>query len=138
MTNKELKKLVAIAKEKIVGMENRENLETQRSDDADFFDIAIWELKSALVAAYELGKKEAEEELADARKERRKTKMTRFEKDLLDAKNRNEIEVLSKRKAELERIEKQGKACKNGFKRQCLAQEYARLKAEYDKIDSNF
>nr|DAT74945.1 MAG TPA: Type III secretion system, cytoplasmic E component of needle [Caudoviricetes sp.] len=64
--------------------------------------------------------------------------MTRFEKDLLDAKNRNEIEVLSKRKAELERIEKQGKACKNGFKRQCLAQEYARLKAEYDKIDSNF
>lgn len=64
--------------------------------------------------------------------------MTRFEKDLLDAKNRNEIEVLSKRKAEPERIEKQGKACKNGFKRQCLAQEYARLKAEYDKIDSNF
>ena len=61
MTNKELKKLVAIAKEKIVGMENRENLETQRSDDADFFDIAIWGLKSALVAAYELGKKEAEE-----------------------------------------------------------------------------
>ena len=62
--------------------------------------------------------------------------MTRFEKDLLDAKNRNEIEVLSKRKAELERIEKQGKACKNGFKRQCIAQEYERKMAEYEKLDA--
>lgn len=73
------------------------------------------------------------------RKRRMKAKaMTRFERDLKDAREGNGIEVLTKRKAELDRLWKEGKACKNGFRRQCIAQEYTRLKAEYDKIDALF
>ena len=64
--------------------------------------------------------------------------MTRFERDLKDAREGNGTEVLTKRKAELDRLWKEGKACKNGFRRQCIAQEYTRLKAEYDKIDALF
>ena len=47
-------------------------------------------------------------------------------------------EVLERRKKELDRIYSEGKACKNGYRRQCLAQEYKRLKAEYDYIDGQF
>ena len=43
--------------------------------------------------------------------------------------------VLKSRKAEIERLTKEGKACKNSFRRQCLAQEVARLTREYDAID---
>lgn len=64
--------------------------------------------------------------------------MTRFEKDLKAAQEGNEIEVLTKRKAELDRLDKEGRACKNSFRKQCIAQEYTRLKAEYDKIDALF
>ena len=78
--------------------------------------------------------------------------MTRFERDLKDAREGNGTEVLTKRKAGLflvflrifkilgqrRRLWKEGKACKNGFRRQCIAQEYTRLKAEYDKIDALF
>lgn len=64
--------------------------------------------------------------------------MTRFERDLQDAKNGNEIEVLTRRKAEIERLTAEGKACKNSFRIKCIAQEVARLKAEYNKIDSLF
>ncbi|MCI8491380.1 MAG: hypothetical protein HFJ04_14295, partial [Lachnospiraceae bacterium] len=53
--------------------------------------------------------------------------MTRFESDLKDAREGNGTEVLTKRKAELDRLWKEGKACKNGFRRQCIAQEYTRL-----------
>lgn len=64
--------------------------------------------------------------------------MTRFEKDLKAAQEGNGIEVLAKRKEELDRLYKEGRACKNSFRRQCIAQDYARLKAEYEKIDSLF
>ena len=64
--------------------------------------------------------------------------MTRFERDLKDAREGNGTEALTKRKAELDRLWKEGKACKNGFRKQCIAQEYTRLKAEYDKIDALF
>lgn len=64
--------------------------------------------------------------------------MTRFEKDLKDALEGNEIEVLKRRKAEIERLTAEGKACKNGFRRQCLAQEVARLTAEYNAISEKF
>ena len=47
--------------------------------------------------------------------------MTRFEKDMSEALNGNEIEVLKYRKAELERLTAEGKGCKNGFHRQCIA-----------------
>lgn len=64
--------------------------------------------------------------------------MTRFEKDLKDAQEGNEIEVLTKRKAELDRLYKEGRSCRNSFRKQCIAQEYTRLKAEYDRIDALF
>ena len=64
--------------------------------------------------------------------------MNRFERDLLEALDGNEKEVLERRKKELDRIYSEGRACKNGYLRQCLAQEYKRLKAEYDYIDGQF
>ena len=64
--------------------------------------------------------------------------MTRFEKDMTEALNGNEIEVLKRRKAELERLTAEGKSCKNGFRRQCIAQEVTRLTAEYNEISSRF
>ena len=64
--------------------------------------------------------------------------MTRFERDINDAKEGNEIEVLPRRKAEIEKLTAEGKACRNGFRIKCIAQEVARLKAEYNKIESLF
>ena len=56
MTKKELNALLKIAQETIVNMETRTDLERHYSDEEDFMDIAVWELKEALTAAYELGK----------------------------------------------------------------------------------
>lgn len=64
--------------------------------------------------------------------------MTRFERDINDAKEGNEIEVLTRRKAEIEKLTAEGKACRNGFRIKCIAQEVARLKSEYNKIESLF
>ena len=61
--------------------------------------------------------------------------MTRFEKDIIEIEEGNEIEVLKRRKAELDDLYKKGRCEKNSFKRQCIAQEYTRLKAEYDALD---
>ena len=64
MTKAELKKLVKIAQENIPSLEGRADLERQYSDDADFFDISVWCLKDALVAAYEAGKAQSRKEAA--------------------------------------------------------------------------
>ncbi len=56
MTKKELNALLKIAQETIVNMETRADLERHYSDEEDFMDIAVWELKEALTSAYELGK----------------------------------------------------------------------------------
>ena len=61
--------------------------------------------------------------------------MTRFEKDIIEIEEGNESEVLKRRKAELDDLYKKGRCEKNSFKRQCIAQEYTRLKAEYDALD---
>ncbi len=61
--------------------------------------------------------------------------MTRFEKDIIEIEEGNEIAVLKRRKAELDDLYKKGRCEKNSFKRQCIAQEYTRLKAEYDALD---
>lgn len=61
--------------------------------------------------------------------------MTRFERDVIEIEEGNEIEVLKRRKAELDDLYKKGRCEKNSFKRQCIAQEYTRLKAEYDALD---
>jgi hypothetical protein len=36
-----------------------ETLETQNSDSADFHDLAVWNIKAALEAAYETGRRDA-------------------------------------------------------------------------------
>lgn len=64
--------------------------------------------------------------------------MTRFERDLKDALDGNEIEVLKRRKAEIEKFTAEGKSCKNGFRLQCIAQEVARLTSEYNAISMHF
>ena len=60
--------------------------------------------------------------------------MTRFERDKKEILEGNAIEVLKSRKAELERLEKEGRSCKNSFRRTCIAQELARLTKEYNKL----
>lgn len=62
--------------------------------------------------------------------------MTRFEKDLQEAQKDpfQGVVILKERKAELDSLWKKGKAEKNGFRRQCIAQEYTRLEAEYNEI----
>ena len=64
--------------------------------------------------------------------------MNRFERDLKDALEGNEIEVLTRRKAEIEKLTAEGKACKNAFRRTCIAQEVVRLTKEYNAISENF
>ena len=64
--------------------------------------------------------------------------MTRFEKDLKEALEGNEIEVLTRRKAEIKKLTAEGKTCKNGFRRTCIAQEVARLTREYNAISEKF
>ncbi len=61
--------------------------------------------------------------------------MTRFERDYNDILN-GETWILRKRKEELEQIEAKGRASRNGFITQCLAQQYRKLKAEYDELDA--
>ena len=64
--------------------------------------------------------------------------MTRFERDLKEAREGNEIEVLKRRQAEIKKLTAEGKACKNGFRRLCIAQEVAKLTTEYKKISELF
>jgi hypothetical protein len=64
MTKAELKKLVKIAQENIPALEGRADLEAQNLDELDFYDVAVWCLKDALVAAYELGKATGKKEAA--------------------------------------------------------------------------
>jgi hypothetical protein len=49
------KTIEKIAKEKL----RLETLETRWSDELDFHDISVWQLKDALEAAYEAGRKES-------------------------------------------------------------------------------
>lgn len=51
-------KLLKIAKKHFPAVEERGNLETRNSDSADFFEVSVWSLKSALEAAYKLGQKD--------------------------------------------------------------------------------
>lgn len=62
--------------------------------------------------------------------------MTKFERDMIEALEGNAREVIERRRAELKEIERQGRSCKNGFRRQCLAQEYVARKVELDEIEA--
>lgn len=64
--------------------------------------------------------------------------MTRLERDINEIAEGNEIEVMKRRKTELEKLEKAGKCEKNGFRRTCIAQDLSRLKAEYSKLEELF
>ena len=56
------RKLVKIAQREIPELANRADLEQQMSDSHDFIDgIAVWSIKAALIAAYELGRAAAKE-----------------------------------------------------------------------------
>ena len=61
--NKTLEKeLVKIAQENIHELATRADLEQHMSDELDFIDgIAVWDIKAALIAAYELGMAAAKE-----------------------------------------------------------------------------
>lgn len=61
ITKKELAKLVKIAQKSIPSLEGRDDLEQKWSDSADFFETAVWSLKDALIAAYELGQKSSKD-----------------------------------------------------------------------------
>ncbi|MCI6206841.1 MAG: hypothetical protein MR654_08010 [Corynebacterium glucuronolyticum] len=62
---------------------------------------------------------------------------TKFEKDLklMETDIDEGIVMLRERKAELDWIEREGRACHNRFRLECLAQEWNRLKCEYDILD---
>ena len=58
------KLMYQIAKRNVTGISenaDRKDLKQMWSDDEDFFDIAVWELETALKEAYELGIKTAKE-----------------------------------------------------------------------------
>ena len=58
MSKKNLdQELTRIANEHFVTLETRKDLERHYSNELDFHDVAVWELKAALLAAYELGRK---------------------------------------------------------------------------------
>ena len=58
------KLMYQIAKRNVTGISenaDRKDLKQMWSDDEDFFDIAVWELETALKEAYELGMKTAKQ-----------------------------------------------------------------------------
>lgn len=61
--------------------------------------------------------------------------VTEFETDKATI-HTDSVEIMKRRKAELTRIEREGRTTKNAFRMQCLAHEYSRLKAEYEELDT--
>lgn len=59
MTQKELNKLVEIAKKYLLIPQDRKDLKAMNSDSLDFMDCAVWCLEAALKEAYEMGKSAA-------------------------------------------------------------------------------
>lgn len=55
------KLLEKIAAEHLVGAQERGDLQTRHSGD-DFFEVAVWELRAALKAAYDAGMKAGRKE----------------------------------------------------------------------------
>lgn len=62
--------------------------------------------------------------------------MTRFEREYKEAQQDAGlgIVILMERKEELQEIERKGRAEKNSWRREILAQEYVKLQREYDEI----
>lgn len=64
----------------------------------------------------------------------KESKMTKFQKDL-EAAKLGDHSVLESRIAELEKIEKEGRRCKNKFRMQCLLQDRERIMNEVAIIE---
>lgn len=64
--------------------------------------------------------------------------MTGFERDKKAIEDGNGIEVMKRRKAELDELWKKGRAERNSFRLQCLKQEYIKRSAEYEELDKLF
>lgn len=58
MNAQTIDKLAKIAEENIPELEGRGDLESRNNDSEDFFETSVWSIKAALIAAYELGRKE--------------------------------------------------------------------------------
>ena len=56
------RKIYNIAKRYIVGLPECGDLKAHNSDREDFLDIAVWSLEDALIAAYEQGRKDGQNE----------------------------------------------------------------------------
>lgn len=59
------RKIYNIAKQHIVQLPERGDLKAHNSDSEDFLDIAVWWLEDALIAAYEQGRKDGQNERQD-------------------------------------------------------------------------
>lgn len=59
------RKIYNIAKEYIMQLPERGDLKPHNSDSEDFLDIAVWCLEDALIAAYEQGRKDGQNERQD-------------------------------------------------------------------------
>ena len=57
-----LQELTKIAEKNIYTLRGRGDLESRNTDWQDFCTTAVWELKDALMEAYELGRAEAKKE----------------------------------------------------------------------------
>lgn len=64
--------------------------------------------------------------------------VTRFMKDCEAIKNDpfEAREILERRQRELDKLEREGKTCKNSFRLQCIVQDFTRLKREYNELDA--
>lgn len=62
--------------------------------------------------------------------------MTRFEKDRQEVINGNSVEIMKKRKAEIEKLYKEGRACRNSFRMQFILADLAKLSKEYKALDA--
>lgn len=56
------RKIFNIAKKHIYCLPERGDLKAHNSDREDFLDIAVWSLEEALIAAYEQGRKDGQNE----------------------------------------------------------------------------
>lgn len=58
--------------------------------------------------------------------------MTRFEKDYHEMLKGAGLYILQGRRAEIQKLKKEQRACKNRFRFQCICQELSRLEREYE------
>lgn len=64
--------------------------------------------------------------------------MTRFEKDYQILKLGADRYILENRYKEIEKLKREKRACKNGFRYQCICQDLERLEREYEILEELF